>query len=84
MLRITIFGGFYRIWVTYHTFFRHPIVILSITADCHVTVFGCIIVTKYIIFIVFKSVIGPITVIKCKIVIICIIINGFDHLVGVS
>ena len=38
---------------------------------------------KYIIFIVFKPVIGPITVIKCKIVIVCIIVNGFDHLVGV-
>ena len=71
------------IWVTIHTFFRHPVDILSITATCYITVSGCIIVTKYKIFIVFKPVIGPITFIKCKMVIVCIIVNGFNHLVGV-
>ncbi len=75
--------GFTGILVTNHTFFRYPVVILSITANCYVTVFGCITVTKYITFIVFKPVIGPITVIKCKMVIVCIIVNGFNHLVGV-
>ena len=64
--------------------FRHPVVILSITVSFYVTVFGCITVNKYITFIVLEPVIGSITVIKCKMVILCIIVNGFDHLVGVS
>ena len=82
-MKITIFGGIYRNLSHWSHFFRHLVLILSITANCFVIIFGCIRVTKYKTFIVFKPVIGPITVIKCKIVIVCIIVNSFNSLVGV-
>ena len=34
-------------------------------------------------FIVLEPVIGSITFIKCKMIIVCKIVNGFNHLVGV-